>query len=222
MDTNDSADAIQRAIELARDCVKRAEPLQALAHLNTVRLEVEDRPRTPDWVEHALIYAGVLGAMRDDGARAAARDAYRDALKRLSELPSPPIPLVMRVHDDYGKYLGEIGAFPEAIDHTEVARKIAESLHASEDVARLEMRVIGLDLRKTTDSLLADFQNLRNAAKEDGYTQVEQLETWIRHSNEIKVNDRFLMNARKRGEASKDYFRGKLSEVRKHLRELVH
>ena len=221
MDADEILTRIQRAFELARDCVKRGEVHQASAHLRTVLQEIEDRPRTPEWAEYALIYAGILAAMKDDGTDT----AYDDALKRISDLPVIPPQLQLRAYDDFGKYLAGGDAFEQAIRYSEQAREIAEVLHQSEDAARLQLRVICLDLRRRNDPLLPDVQNLRKASREDGYTSFEQLEAWIAHSTDLEQESEYLLGARNRGRgqiANVDYWRGKLSEWRRRLREPVH
>lgn len=223
MDPDEVLQRIRRAFELARDCVKRGEAPRALAHLHSVLHEIEDRPLTPEWAEYLVIYAGILASMKDEGAET----AYNDAFKRISDVPGIPFHLQLRCHDDYGKHLGEKKSpdLDRAIRHSEKAREIAESLHQSEDAARLQLRVIYLDLRRRNDAILPDIQNLRKAAREDGYTAVEQLEAWIAHSTELEQKGAYIKGARNRGRgcvANVDYWRGRLSEVRRRLREPVH
>lgn len=216
MDADEVLRRIQRAFELARDCVKRGEAPQAQAHLRSVLREIEDRPLTPEWAEYAVIYAGIEGT----------ETAYKDAFKRISDLPASFLHLQFRCHDDYGKYLASSSppALDRAIRESEKAREIAESLHLSEDVARLHLRVISLDLRRRKNPLLPDLQTLRKTAREEGYTAVEQLEVWIAHSEEVEQRTAYLNGARNLGRgrvANADYWRGRLSEVRRRLNEPV-
>jgi len=216
MEREGATQRVRRGLELARDCVKTGETPQALAHLHSIGIEVDEMTGSPEWAEYQLIYAGCLPRRDPDTDY-----AYRDALTRISQLTERHPMLEMRGHDDYGKYLAGRKIFSKATEESETARRIADELNQPDDAARLHLRVIGLDLEEQGSPLHSAFQNLRKAARDDGYTHTEEIETWIAYTSELNQIGGRLLAARKSGEASVDYFRGKLSEVRRRLREVV-
>lgn len=206
---------LRRVLDSARACVHRLEAPQGLALLHSIHLEIDDRPRTPMWVEHELIYAGALAAMKDPGAAA----AFDNAFRRLSELPEPDPALEMLAHGDFGKYLAEQRAFARAREQYGLAERIAESLEQPEDVARFQMCVIRIDLAERKDPRFSAFQKLKEAAR-DGYTHVEQLEAWIHYVDTFQSYGQRLLT-RMGSDGSVDYFRGVLSEIRRRRSEIA-
>ena len=206
----------RRALDSARGCVLRGQAPQAIAHLEGIRLEIDDSPGTLVWAEYELIYAGALGGMSDPGAEY----AFRDAFKRISELSEPDPTLQMRAHGDFGKYLAEQLSFRRAREQYRLAEKIAESLDLLEDLAHFQMCLIGIELREHRDPRLGAFQNLRRAAT-DGYTDLDQRDAWFHYIDEFQHDCRHMVAARKGNETSIDYFRGVLSQIRRKRSELV-
>ena len=202
---------------MARACVIRGQAPQALAHLDSIRLEIDDFPGTYVWAEYALIYAGALAAMRDS----AAEYSFDEALKRISQLSEPDPALQARAHGDFGKYLVERRSFRRAREQYRLAEKIAETLDQSdEDLAHYQMCLIGIELQERRDPQLPAFQNLKRAAM-DGYTNIDQREAWFHYIDEFQRDSRQMIAARKGNEASVDYFRGVLSPLRRRRREVV-
>lgn len=224
METDETLQRIRRIFELARDCVKRAEPHQAMGFLDSVYDEVEERPQTPEWAEYALIYAGALNAFASRGD-STVETAYEDAVKRVYQVPSAPPMLLIRTHEDYAKYLVSQQAWRRAAHHNQKARDVAQSADYREDIPRLELRGIRIDLEQSDSPLLPDFRNLRKAGREYGHTDLEQLEAWISHKVTLDRHSEYLGAAKGRGRgqvATVEYWRGKLSEVRRKLHEPVH
>jgi hypothetical protein len=207
----------RRVVDTARACVLRGQAPQALGHLDTIRLEIDDFAGTPVWAEYALIYAGALAAMRDPSAEY----AFDDAFKRISQLSVLDPALQTRAHGDFAKYLVEQRSFRRAREHYRFAEKIAETLDESDEVlAHFQMCLIGIDLQERRDPQLHAFQNLRRAAM-DGYTDLDQREAWLHYVDEFQRDRRHMLAARKGNEASVDYFRGLLSSVKRRRSEVT-
>jgi hypothetical protein len=208
----------RRVLDMARGCVLRGQAPQALAHLDSIRLEIDDFPGTSVWAEYMLTYAGALAAMRERGAEY----SFDDAFKRISQLSEPDPALETRAHGDFGKYLLEQRSFKRAREQYRLAEKIAETLDQSdEDLAHFQMCLIGIELQEKRDPQLHAFQNLRRAAAMDGYTNVDQREAWFHYIDEFQRDSRQMIAARKGNEASVDYFRGVLSPIRRRRSEVV-
>ena len=208
---------IRHVLDLARRCVYRGQALQAFAQLESIRQEVDDLPRTSVSAEYELIYAGALGATGDP----VAEYAFDDAFKRISELSEPDPALEMRAHGDFGKCLAEQRSFGRAREECRLAERIAESLDRPEDSAHFQMCVIGIELQERQDPQLRAFQNLRRAAVVDGYIDMDQRDAWFYYIDEFQRDARQMVAARKGNEASVDYFRGVLSQIRRRRSEVV-
>ncbi|HTQ60773.1 MAG TPA: hypothetical protein VMI32_11145 [Candidatus Solibacter sp.] len=154
-----------------------------------------------------------------DSAVAAER-AFNDALERISMLEEPDPTLEMLGHEDNGKYLAERRAFMRARNHYGLAERIAERLDQIEDVARIQLCVIRIDLDERKDPRLKAFQRMKEAAK-DGYTHLEQREGWIHYTDTFQKYGTQLISTRKGDEASVEYFRGVLSLIRRRRSEVV-
>ena len=209
---------LRHILSLARACVHRGQAYQAFGHLRSIESEIDDLAGTSVWAEHLLTCAGALGAMRDSAS--AAEEAFNEALNRISTLVEPDLALEMLGHEDFGKYLAEQRAFKRARNHYGLAERIAETLNQSEDVARIQLCIIRIDLAERKDPRLGAFQRLKEAAK-DGYTHVEQREAWIHYTDTFQNYGAQLIATRKGSEASVEYFRGVLSLVRRRQSEVV-
>jgi hypothetical protein len=209
---------IRDILDQARRHVLRCQAPQGLALLESIRLEIDDWVGASVWAEYELLYAGALGAMRDPGAEY----SFEEAFKRISELTEPDPALQMRAHGDFGKYLAEQRSFMPARQQYRLAEKIAESLdQAEEDLARFQMCLIGIELQEQQDPRLRAFQNLRHAALLDGCIDTDQREAWFQYIDEFQREGRQMLAARKGNDASVDYFRGALSQIRRRRSEVV-
>src|SRR6267142_1419756 len=209
---------LRHILNLARACVHRGQAHQAFGHLQSIESEINELAGTSLWAEHLLTYAGALAAMKDSAV--AAEQAFSEALERISTLQEPDVALQMLGHEDYGKYLAEQRAFKRARDHYGLAERIAEGLDQSEDVARIQLCIIRIDLDERKDPRLKAFQRLKEAAK-DGYTHTEQREGWIHFTDTFQKYGAQLVATRKGDGASVEYFRGVLSLIRRRRSEVV-
>jgi hypothetical protein len=201
---------LRYTLDLARACVHKGEAPQALEHLKSIQLEIDDLVGTSFWAEHELIYAGALAGMNQPGADT----VFEGAIKRCAELSEPDPALMMAAHEDYAKYLAGRGATERARQQYRQAEKIAESLAREECLAHFQMCLIRLRLEETNDPQRRAFQRLQQASK-DGYTEVQQREAWIHYMDQFEGFAPQLVATRKGAEASVDYFRGVLSLIRR-------
>ncbi len=211
-------DKIRSVLKEARACVHRCQGPQALAHLNGIRLEIDDFIRKPVWAEYALVLAGALGAMTDP----AAPSAFQEAFDRISQLAEPDPALRMLAHKDYGKYLAEQLAFGPAREQYRLGKKIAESLeHSDEDLAHFDLCLIGIELQERQDPYLRHFRSLMRAAAIEGATDVQQLGAWFVFVDEFQSGARPMLAARtaKATEPSVDFFRGLLTQLKRRRSE---
>jgi|SRR5579859_2016146 len=209
---------LRHILTLARACVHRGQAYQAFGHLQSIEPEIDERTGTSLWAEHLLTYAGALGALKD--STAATEQVFSEALKRISALEEADLALEMLGHEDYGKYLAERRIFKRARNHYGLAERIAEGLDQAEDVARIQLCIIRIDLEERKDPRLGAFQRLKEAAK-DGYTHIEQREGWIHYTDTFQKYGTQLVATRKGDQASVEYFRGVLSLIRRRRSEVV-
>jgi hypothetical protein len=205
------------AVEMARTCVHRGQVQQAVAHLETIRFEVEELVGTSIWAEFELTYAGALAATQDP----AAESVFSDAFKRISELSEPNPCLQGLAHRDFGKYLAEKRSLKRAREQYRLSEKIAESLDQPEEAAHCQMCIRGIDLQERGDRRLGAFQKLKRAAVIDGATDTDLLNAWINYVDEIQDGTKRMIAARKESEPSVDYFRGLLSQVKRRRSEAL-
>jgi hypothetical protein len=208
---------LQQVLEVARRCVLRGQGPQAIAHLDTIRLEIDDWAGMSVWAEYELVYAGALAGMKDFGAES----AFEDALERISQLSEPNPALAMRAYADFGKCLAEKRSFKRAREQYRLAEKIAENLDQPDGLAHIQMCLIGIELQERRDPRIRALQNLKRAAAIDGYTEVDQRDGWFHYIDEFQLDDGLMVAARKGDEASVDYFRGVLSQIRRRRSEVV-
>jgi hypothetical protein len=201
---------LRHILELARGDVLRGQAPRALEYLRTILSDIDDLPETPIWAEYQLIYAGALAGMNDRGAEA----AFEEALMRISVLPESDAGLLLRAHEDFGRYLAGRHSHLIALKHYKAAEGIAVEAGMLEDAARVYLCIVRIDLESSRDPRLESLQNLKKAAK-DLYTAREQQRAWVQYCQELEESGRVLVAARKGSVASVDYFRGVLSTVRR-------
>jgi hypothetical protein len=206
-------DKLQCTLDRARTCLYKGLAPQSLEYLRDIQADLDDLYGTSLWAQHQLIYACALAAMNESGAEA----AFEDTLGRVSALSEPDLALEMTAQQHYANYLAGRRATKLARQHYQRAEKIANSLGREQDVAHIQMCVIRIGLEESKNPQLVAFQRLQAAAKE-GYTEVQQREAWIHYMDQFEEIEPQLVAARKGAEASLEYFRGVLSEIRRNRR----
>lgn len=155
--------------------------------------------------------------MNDD----AAEREFEEALQRLSILERRELTLELRAHEHFAQFLSHKRRAPAARKHYQSAETVAIDAELREDADRVRLCIVRLDLESAHDPQLASFQNLKKAAAQDGYCHRHQLAAWIHYLDELRDGERGLVNARQRGVASVDYFRGLLSSIRNTTNEIA-
>jgi hypothetical protein len=205
-------DNLRYTLDQAKACVHEAQPHRAIEYLKSVQSEIDDLVGDPLWAEHELIYAGALAAMN----QLSAEPAFEDTLKRIEGLSEPDLRLAMRAHSDYAKYLAGKGRreAKRTRHHYQQAENLADKLGREECVAHFQMCIIRIGLEESNSSQLLAFQRLQEAAK-DRSTEVQQREAWFHYTDQFEALEPHLLETRKGTEASVDYFRGVLSEIKR-------
>jgi len=203
-------DKLRYTLDLAKACVHKGEAPQALEYLKSIQPEIEDLAGSSLWAKHDVIYAGALAGMNHPSAET----AFEDALKRCAELSTPDPALAMTAHEDFARYLAGRQAMKRAQEQFRQAERIAEDLGREQCVAHFQMCTIRLELEQSKSPRLVAFRRLQEAAK-DGSTEVQQREAWISYTEQFEGLAPQVVATRKGTEASVDYFRGVLSEIRR-------
>ncbi len=122
----------------------------------------------------------------------------------------------IRVHEHFADYLACFARQRSvARQHYQAARQSAVERKLLEDNARLQLRIIKIDLESDQDPRLSSFQNFKKAAAELHCTAQEQLAAWMLYWGDSEEKKRGLIATRKASLASVEYFRGLLTSVKK-------
>jgi hypothetical protein len=159
-----------------------------------------------------LLFADAYAALGSSGAET----YFEVALERAQEIIDPNVSLClqMRVYEDFAKFLASVEHRRSlARTHNESAKKIAIKLGRLEDAARLQLRILKIDLESDEDIRLHDFQQLRKAANELGSSYQRQLAAWHLYEGEHAQGARGRLAARGANCASIEYFRRLLSSI---------
>jgi len=202
---------LSRTLQLARDEIKRLNPTRAFEYLGAIEFDVCERRGTAIWAEHKLLFASALA----ETGNSAAKQEFDEALERIRNLPDRDLDLEMRIFEDYAKYLACFEhRRSKAREYLQAAREIALKQGLLEDSARLQLKIIKIDLEIDEDPRKECFQNLKKAAKELGASFQKQLAAWVHYCTEDKNSSLGMIAARKKGIASVGYFRGVLTLVK--------
>lgn len=206
-----NAENLVNTLEIARAEVIRLRPHVALEHLRTILRDVEDMPETSVWAEHQLIYAGALAATGDPASEL----EFERALERICNLATRNIELEMRAHEDFADFLVRFPRRPSlARQHYQSARQLAVERGLHEPSARLQLRIIKIDLESDQDPLVPSFRRFMKLSAELNCTDQERLQAWILYSGDSQKTKRGLRAARHGSMPSDEYFRGLLASVR--------
>jgi hypothetical protein len=201
---------LRHILDQARSCIRQAQPHQALEYLRSIQHEMEDLTGSSLWAEHELVYACALAAMNEP----AARTAFDEALRRIEGLSEPDLPLTMSAHADYAKYLAGRQSTKSARQHYQAAERIANALEREDCVAHFQMCIERIGLQESKSPHLDAFRKLQEAAR-DYCTELQKREAWIHYVDEFGEIEPQLVATRRSAEASVEYFRGVLSEIKR-------
>jgi hypothetical protein len=203
---------LRDALDLAWSAVRERKVSQALQHLKTIQSEIYSLPKGPLPAEYTLVYACALAVTGDGGTESAFSDAER-LIVPLTDSQK----LQLGMHEEFGKFLAKKRAFTLARTQLTEALRIAQCLDRLEDVAELQVRLIGLDLEKSKGLLLKAFRNLEEAAG-SGCSPRDKFDVWCDYVDDCNGSSKGRIAARKGGDASVDYFRTRLDAKKRRER----
>ena len=203
-------------VERARLDNNRGKPDLALEHLRSIRQEIDGFSGTGVWAEFSLVKAEALAAKRDP----AAESSFGEAIQRVGTLSEGQPLLEMRAHESYAKFLVEScrGKAPKARHSLVAAKEIAVKHNLGEDTARIQLRIVHIDLaNEGTQSI--SFMTMKRVAHEGEYTSQEQLAAWHQHLGRLEESSQGMRFGRKSDAAGETYFRHLLESARVALNE---
>ena len=201
---------LKHSLELTRKAIIELKQSLAFQILTSIASDVESLSGTPILAEYQLLTANAY-AMSSETADTAEAE-YQLAVEQICNLPTPDSDLEMRVHEDFGNYLVRFrGVRSRAREHFLSAKKIAILKSLPEDTARIELKIVKIDLESDRSPLLPKFRAFKNVAAELGITFQKQLAAWTLFCGENEAHTPGLVAAR---DAGKEYFRGLLRSIR--------
>jgi hypothetical protein len=200
-----------RILVLAKTAINQQHPHLAIEHLTSIERFAEGTPETIFWAEHRLVLAEAYGALGDE----VAPSFFEEALERLAKLPEEHPGLELRAKEHYADYLNR---FPprrpsKAREFLVASKRIATHV-GKEDVARVQMKIIGIDLTQDKDTELGNFRTLKRVALQRHATYQRQLVAWMMHLDKQDRTRKGLRAARDKNSASDQYFGDLLDAVR--------
>ena len=187
----------------------------AIQLLQGIKDDVDALSGTSEWVEFPLQIGEALSAQHDPDAET----FFEEASDRATSTGVAP-ELLIRLHENFGLFYASVARRPSrARQEFERAKEAAVQAHLSEEIARIDLKVIRLDLDTDKDPEIDNFATLKRVARRGGFTWAEQLRAWYQHLGrppELGRNLRFARGVKKKKVEKKadDYFLGLLSSVR--------
>ena len=196
------ADDPKHVLERAKAAINQQDPHLALRHLRSIERLVEDLPGTPIWADHRITLAEAYSALNND----AASGFFEEALERLSEVDEHQASLELRANEHYADHLYRFAKRLSKARELFANAKPWATRIGKEDTARVQMKIIGIDLQVDNDPELENFQTLRRVARQRHATCQTQLAVWMQHLGQQDRASRGLRAARNRCLASEQYF----------------
>ena|ERR1700733_2753529 len=205
------SDDNDRILALAKTAINQQDAHLALEHLGSIERFAEGLPETIFWADHRLTLAEAYGALGDE----VAPSFFEEALERLTRLPEEQPCLELRANEHYADYLNRVPPRKpsKAREFLVAAKRIATRV-GKEDVARVQMKVLGIDLILDKDPELDNFQTLKRVALQRHATYQRQLAAWMLHLGKQERAGKGLRAARIKSRASDQYFSDLLDTVR--------
>lgn len=212
MDLPSELEKIRRVLDLARAEINQQEPDLALANLRNIQLDIERFEHTPEGADFSLLIAEAYCAKREE----VAATFLEEAEERIRKIASPPPDLQFRLLERCGDFHGSVSRrLSKAREYYAQAKISALALGVAELVARVELKIIRIDLHIDRDAEEENFKTLRRLGRQGNFTCDQQLAAWhIHYGNPNGVTDG-LRFARGLSKASDDYFRDLLESVRR-------
>lgn len=170
--------AVRAAIENARREIRGNGFAVSREILRPFYRDCDDLVGTPEWAELSLTMAESFSGDN----KAEAETYFNEALERIGSITDTPLQLLLRVQEHYGIFLFSVAKRPiSARPRFVEAKKLAVSNGLREDSARVQLRLLLIDLEADKDPQFGNFKSLRRIAKEDGFTSQETLMAWNLH-----------------------------------------
>jgi hypothetical protein len=211
MDSYSELEKIRAVLDLARAEINRQEPDLALAHLREIQHDTDQFEGTVPWADFSLLIAEAFCAKRDE----AAATFLEDAEERIQKITNPPPELQLRLWERCGDFHGSVSRrLSKAREYYAHAKVLALDLGVPELVARVELKIIRIDLHIDRDPAEENFRTLRRVGKQGNFTSKQQLAAWHIHYGNTAGTTKGLRFARGLSKAGDDYFRSLLESVR--------
>jgi hypothetical protein len=203
---------VRVTLDMARREINRGNIELALQSLRQIKDEMDPLVGTIEWIEFSLTTGEAFLALRS----AAAGSHLLDAGERMDKLSDCPPDLEMRVYERLGDFYAtvvpkQLGLAREYLAH---AKRAALELRVEDLTARIDLKILALDIKIDRHPEGENFRTLRRVGKADGYTEAEQLIAWSFHAGNSGESRNGLRFARGISSASEEYFRDLLRSVR--------
>ena len=201
---------IQRVLEMARAATSGLNPDLALEQLRHVWVDVESLGDCPLRAEYEIANADALAAKNDRAALV----YYDNAIGVLGRLPEHCPLIELRVRFNRANCLGLFGVFSEARREYEAALRIATERKLPEDVAKIRLRLIHIDLKLDESSMLEGWTVFKKVANARGCTCETQLAAWMLHCDRVNQSATGRQFARNADKPTEKYFEQLLGTIR--------
>ncbi|MGH9431046.1 MAG: hypothetical protein ACRD3T_05840 [Terriglobia bacterium] len=202
---------VRSILKLARALINQQDPNLALEHLRRIHLEIEQYAGTPEWAEFSLLQGEACCAKSDE----AAGTFLAEANDRIQRLGDPDRELLFRLAEHRGDFANRVLRRPSvAKEYYLQAKAYAVAMRVHEFTARVELKIILIDLRTDRDPQEENFRTLRRAGKAGKFTCEQQLAAWHLHLGESSSLVGSLRYARHHFGASEDHFRTLLDSTK--------
>lgn len=203
---------VRVVLDAARREINRENIELALQNLRQIRDEIGAFQGTVASVEFSLTTGEAFLALRST----AAESHLLDAREQLGKLADCDPELELRVYERLGDFYAtvvpkKLGLAREYLCH---AKSAAVTLRVEDITARIDLKILALDIKIDGHPEKENFRALRRVARGDGYTDAEQLIAWACHSGSSSQSKNGLRFARGISSAGERYFRDLLRSAR--------
>ena len=193
---------IRRSLTLARSAIDQQRPHAAHDLLKAIQHEINGLGDPLLVAEYRLLVAEAFASSVDP----VAEYLFQEAIELLEQIDPPPVELLLRALERYGDFLRTVRARSKARQLYSSARQIATESRLEEDNARLQLKLILIDLETDNSPELENYKTMKRVAGRNEYGCQEQLLVWMKHRESIEEANRGLRAARKRSSANDRYF----------------
>lgn len=202
---------IYLTLEKAHNEINRQNPDLAISFLSEINKDILDFEKTAEWAKHSLLHAEALAA----SCNPLTDDLFRETFDRLESLQEPAAELEFRAREHYADFLVRCQRrLSLARPQLERAKRIAIEQHSLEDSARIDLRIIRIDLQTDDDPQWPNFQVFKKVAARKHCTSQHQLAAWHLHIGHAQESARGMKFARAKSSATEEYFETLLEEAR--------